>query len=343
MKKKVDKYEINKGTVVTMIILVTISFLVLILLSYYINLENTLPIEEIDRNKLVVFQTLREVCVALASICGFNLLASAIIEVKSKNKYISEIIVEDVISAPEFYSNLPIAEKKEIYGALERALYFNSEKAQEIFNGIREKLSKEVDQYYFEECNYVVSCKICDTCIEKTVTKKIKIRSYKNEYKIENFCVGNYVGKSIDGMISYELKELSVNGNVLDLAKDIRYEDLKMNNLDKQNKYDSGKTIIYNGALLVTNDCDTIVEIKSVSRTKLDDRISTFRVIKPCRKFSLIYSLETHDNYRISVDAFGFLDDADESTNNEATDNVNIIFNDWIFKYDGVVVTILDK
>lgn len=100
---------------------------------------------------------------------------------------------------------------------------------------------------------------------------------------------------------------------------------------------------IYNKSLTIRNDKETILTVKCKTRTAIDDKSSTFRVIKPCRNFSLVYSITQHEKYRIGVDAFGFLDDADDSANNTSRSNVNITFNDWIFEYDGVVVVILDK
>lgn len=342
-KSEIKKYGVNQGSMITMIILVVISSLSIVILSYYINIENTLPIEDIDTNRLVVFESLREVCVVLASICGCNLLVSTIIEVKSKNKYISQIIKDDVISAPEFYENMELKDKEKVYEALERSLYFNTKGTQDMFNSIRTKLSTQIDDYYYEECSYAVTCKVEKEYIEKTTIKKIKLRSYEEKFVVDKLEIGNYVGKSISGMKTYELKEFKINGNTMDLTRDIAYVDYEMNNLDEQNEYDTAKTIVYNSSLTLSNAESTTVRIKVVSRTKLDDRISTFRVIKPCKHFSLVYSIENNENYRISVDAFGFLDDADESTNNESKNTINITFDDWIFKYDGVVVTILDK
>ena len=341
--KKVQKFKVNRSATILFIALVLISLVSYFLFSYYINIENALAVLEIDMGKIALLETFKEISLVILSVCGFNLLASVIIEVHSKNALISEVITNDVISAPEFYNDMEDDKKVKMFKALEQSLYFDSEVVHGMFDSIRAKLLTTVDDYYYEECDYVVSCSVHDSYIEKEITKKLIIKSYKGEYTIDDFCIGNFVGKKISGMISYELKSLEVDTEKKDINNDISYRTLEMNNLDEQNEYDTSNTLIYNKKLKVSDDKETVIVIKFISRTTVDDKSSTFRVVKPCKKFTLIYSLKQHEQYRLSVDAFGFLDNADESANDTSKSNLNITFNDWIFKNDGVVVTILDK
>ncbi|MDO5151257.1 MAG: hypothetical protein Q4D76_17985, partial [Oscillospiraceae bacterium] len=149
--------------------------------------------------------------------------------------------------------------------------------------------------------------------------------------------------KKIDGMDSYEIVSFEIDGKKVDLKQNVQKKSIRASNLDEQNEYDMNIQYVYNKMLKVEKSKPKTVVVKCKTRTARDDISSTFRVKKPCKNFSLVYSIKQHDKYRLGVDAFGFLDDADESANNISDSNINITFNDWIFKYDGVVVCILDK
>ena len=341
LMKCFKKYKVKNGSLILMIILTIIFIVVYYICTFYINVEK---IQSNATNVNIPFmQTIKDILLVAISICGTNLLLNILIEVNSKNKIVTEIIESDVISSPKFYEHMDTIDKERMYNALEENLYFKYTRAHDMFINIREKLNDTIDDYYFEECSYVVSCNVCDAFIEKEITKKVTIKSFDKNFVIKDFGVGNFTSKTVEDIESYKLISIDIDGNKIDLDKDIHSISNKMSNLDEQNEYNTNKTYVYNKPLSIRNDKAISVVIKCKTRTTIDDKASTFRVTKPCKNFSLIYSIKQHDKYRLAVDAFGFLDDADDSTNNTSSSNVNITFRDWIFKNDGVVVVILDK
>ncbi len=99
---------------------------------------------------------------------------------------------------------------------------------------------------------------------------------------------------------------------------------------------------IYKPKLRIRSDKDTVITMVYTTRTTIDDKMSTFRVSYPCRSFSIHFSIKPADKYRVVGAAYGFLDDADNSTNDTSKTNLTLEFDDWIFKHDGVTVVILD-
>ena len=314
------------------------------LCTYYIN------VSEIDvshvypyADSLAKIQSLKDILLVFVSVCGTSLLLNLIVETNSKNALITDIIQNDVISAPEFYESMDIDKKEKMFHALEEHLYFKHNIQHTMFAEMRNKIIDMVCDYYYASCNYIVTCKIYDNYIEKEITRKVVLKSYDKNYTIRNFSIGNCSSKKIDGLESYELISFEINGEKVNLDNHVRSQTLGTSNLDEQNEYNVNIRYIYNRPLKISSTKETTVVVKCKTRTAIDDKSSTFRVVKPCKNFSLVYTLEQHEKYRLGVDAFGFLDDADESANNTSESNINITFNDWIFKYDGVVVMILDK
>lgn len=339
------KYTINKSARILIIISTAVCFLGYLICSYYINtyslqaVNNNTPIT----NNISIIETIRDIILIIASICGTNLLLSALVEVKSKNAFLTDIIENDVISAPEFYEAMKDENKIKMHNALEENLYFSYPIVHKMFSNIRGKLNSNIDSYYFESCSYVISCSVNEKYIEKELTKKVYIKSYEDTFTITDFSVGNFASKEIDGIKPFDLISLEINNRKIDLDHDISEKPNEINNLDEQNEYNLSIGYVYNKPLVINKHTGTKIVVKCKTRTPIDDKVSTFRVTKPCKKFSLIYDIKEHNKYRLAVDAFGFLDDADDSANNSSNSNINITFNDWIFKHDGVVVSILEK
>lgn len=339
------RYMINNSARILIVILTAVCFLGYIICSYYINIHS---LQTINNNihildNMSTIETIRDILLVIISICGTNLLLSALVEVKSKNAFLTDIIENDVISAPEFYETMKDENKVKIHNALEEVLYFSYPVVHNMFSNIRSKLNSDINSYYFESCSYVVSCSVKDNYIEKEITKKADIKPYDDTFTINDFSVGNFFSREIDGIKPFDLTSLEIDGRKIDLKQDVSEKPNVINNLDEQNEYNLSISYIYNKPLEISKSTATKIVVKCKTRTPIDDKVSTFRVTKPCKKFSLIYDIKEHDKYRLAVDAFGFLDDADDSTNNSSNSNININFNDWIFKHDGVVVSILDK
>ena len=339
MNSYLKKYKIKSNTIWFVVIISVLSIVAYIVCTYYFNLEVT-GSNNVDVAK---FQTAKDVLLVIISLCVSNLLLGMVIEVKSKNSMVSDIILNDVISSPDFYSNMDEEKKHSMYNALKNELYYRNDIKNIIISDITKKIDELPDDYYYEACNYIVTCSVHDNYIEKDITRKVKLKSYNESYTIKDYCVGSCSSKKIDGMNSYQINSFEIDGSKIDLNEIVELRPMEVSNLDEQNEYDINKQYIYKQEININNSKATTIQVRCVTRTAIDDKSSTFRVVKPCKNFSLIYSIKQHNQYRLGVDAFGFLDDADESANNTSDSNINITFNDWIFKYDGVVVTILDK
>lgn len=339
----IKKFKIKYNSILLIIILLIVSSVAYVLCTYYLNNFGLNASSEYIIDKIAKLQTLKDILLVIISVCGANLLLSLIIETKSKNSLVTEIMLNDVISSPDFYQKMDDDKKIKMFNALEEHLYFKYNINHIMFKNMRDKIINMVCDYYYESCSYIVTCSVYDTYIEKEITKKVSLKSYDKKYTIKDFSIGSCSSKKIDGLDPYNLISFEINGEEIDLNKYMAKKSIKVSNLNKQNEYNVNMEYIYNKPLIIKNNEETILTVKCKTRTAIDDKSSTFRVIKPCKKFSLVYSITQNEKYRIGVDAFGFLDDADGSANNTSHSNINITFNDWIFEYDGVVVVILDK
>lgn len=336
--KKIGKFILKKSSVIWMVIITIICLIIYGMLTYYINFETGS-----SQDQLALMKTFRDIMVVIVSILGVNLLTSALVDVKSRNSLVSDIMLNDVIAAPEFYATMDEKRKVEMYNAIERSLFFKYDITQQMYADIREKLKESIEDYYYTECEYSVSCDVHDNYIEKEVTNTRKIRSYDSRTTAKDFCIGSFSSKQIAGLMPYEIKSIEINGKKLQTEEYSLQPDAAIGYLDEQNEYDSAINCIYSDKISFSSTRDTTIIIHYVTRTAIDDRISTFRVKCPCKKFSLYYAVKQHEKYRLVVDAYGFLDDAEHSTNNMSKSNITISFSDWIFKLDGVSVVMLER
>jgi hypothetical protein len=336
MKNK--KYQVNRSTTVIIFILMLVCILGYILCNLQINIK-----EGVSDSELAVYKTIKDILLVIISVTGINLLSSTLIEVRSKNNYLSDIITNDVIAAPEFYNNMIKDNKLKMYNALEQSLYFKSKVAHEMYASIRDKLVDNLKDYYYTECSYSVTCTMFDNYIEKEVTRTTHIRSYEGKQNQKDFIISSFSSKKINGVDPYEIKSIEINGQKI---KDNDIEKIPSQdkcNLDEQNDYNYFVDYVYKKNLNFEQQKDTVITMKYITRTSKDDRMSTFRVKCPCKKFTLFYSIKQHEKYRLAVNAYGFLDDADNSNNNTSKSDITITFNDWIYKYDGATIVIFDK
>lgn len=338
VKEILKQYQIKKAAMIMLIISVIISSICYIICLYYLNFtELTSEISEI---RLAILKTVKDVLLACTSIFGGTLLVNVLVEKTSKNQFLAEIMNNDVVASPVFYQSMDKDIQENMYSALEESLYFPTKVQKEIYDYARTMLGSMPTDYYYEECSYAVTCKVYSDYIEKHITRTFKVRSYDGQRKIKEFVVSNFHAKQVSGLESFDLRAFKIDG--ADFKHKVKQVSATSDQLDRQNNYDVSRKYIYKDLRLKAGQSVEII-IEYVSRTSIDDRSSTFRTTKPCRKFSLLYTLDESPDYRIAVDAFGFLDDANDSVNTDSHHDVNITFNNWIFDCDGVVVTLLDK
>lgn len=337
MNGKIRKFKVKISSALLLLFLSIIGILVYIGCSYYLNIN-----DDLSQNQVAILETLINVLTVIVSVCGVNLLFSIVIEVNSKNSLISEIIANDVIAAPEFYQNMDNNKKDIIYKALEQSMFSKYDIMQEVYTSIRKKLMYDISDYYYNESSYSVTCSVYDNYIEKKVTSCIKLRSFDSNKTLKNFVLGSFVFKEVENMESCIIDEIEINGKKLS-ENDYTRQNTEISKLDRQNDYNSSIKYVYNHDMKLTNNSDVTITFHYITRTSIDDITSSFRVKRLCKNFSLFYEIKGNDNYRIVCNAYGFMDDADNSINNQEKSNITIKFSDWIFKYDGATVVILRK
>lgn len=337
MKNKIKKYKLNMGVITLLVIGTILAICVYAYLTYQIHIE-----PDISKEKYAILETAKSVLIVMISVLGLNLLLSSIIDVVSKNNTVTDIMVNDVVGDPVFYNSMDLDKKKMMYDSLEASLFFQDKISQTMHRYVRERLLGDLDSYYYSESSYSITCSVHDEYIEKEVTRTTKIRSYNNACSIKDYKLGSFSAKKINGLIPYEVNEVMINEQLISNDKLKLVNSNNRKRLDDQNDYDYTIDYIYKDTLKLYSDKDTIITMKYITRTSKDDRVSTFRVGCPCKKFSVYFTLNQSD-YRIMVNAYGFMDDANKSNNNQSKTNINISFSDWIFKHDGVTVVILEK
>ena len=337
--KKMPKYIIKRDSIVLMVILVIIGILSYTYCSYYINISNAKEKME----NVVLCSTIKDVLLVFITVCGTNLLMSVILERNSKNAFLYDVVLNDMLAVPEIYEKMSHDNQEKMCNALEKRLYFDNDVAHKIYKDMWKKLQTNLCEYYYKLCEYDIVCDIHDNYIEKSISKKLVIRAYQGNHTIKGYKFGGFTSMLVEGMEPYVVRQIEINGVKIS-NNDYSYNNQGVRKrLDNQNQYNSYIEYKYKKALNISSNEDTIVTIQYVTRTAANDRISTYRVGQPCSNFKLRYSVKQNEKYRLTVQAFGFLDNADDSINVPELSNVNIEFTDWIFKHDGVVIVINDK
>lgn len=349
------KYTLGKTGVVFSIIALVLSIICMFLCIY---LENTVAIPVSTEEELTgihklyadntsIFNFLKECATIITSIIGASFIVELAFESKNKNMIYTDFFEQELICNSDYYATISPECRESILKALEKLDYFNDNLiVSEMYSTIRKRLNNSISEvpnsiYYLEQCSYKVSCYDKGSYFEKTVTRTMEFKSYSNEETITDLCLGEYRSRKIDGMNSFTIQALRINGKNINTKK-IKAIDSPCDSdvLEAQAKYTTGKKYLYNEKIKINSDNSTVVVFEYISRTQKDDIHTTFRVATPCKKFSVDFSIDK--NYTLIPIAFGFCDRAIQSPNNSNEKEANVSFNDWIFEDDGVVI-ILNK
>lgn len=338
---KIEKFKISKISSILTLIICGICILVYI---YLINIENiglaTNQIITVEAQRVMNMQKLiKEVLLIVVSILGTNLLLALIIEVKSKNSLYTDLITNDIFACPDFYNNLSDDNKAKIQKNLEAEQFFGSNLVKaDMFESIRKKLNEIKKEYYYKSCDYIVDCSIFDDYIEKEIVRTINIYSYNKNATISNFILSSSTTKKIQGLDSFELESITLNAKPINI-KDTRIETQPViDQFHIKNGYDTITNCIYNKNIKVYNNKDTTICIKYKTRVNISDNAYTCRIREHCKEFSLNFSINAKDLYKIHSEAFGFLDTASQTPNSNVENKIIVEFKDWIFDKDGVAL-----
>lgn len=293
-------------------------------------------------------EVLRDVVLVIASILGTTFLTSFMIEIRSKNDLYENIIANDFWGTPIFYRNLNPETKQQILATLERDLIFGENQQLEfMYRNIKEKLQQlSSESYYYEDCSYKVTCKIQKDRIEKCITRTIKIRAYRPNTIISNFPIVTWSGQPLDGLTGvtpFTFRHAILDGKEVPRADIEERESSACSLAGVDSGYSFKITQLFKPSIPISPDKDTIISVSYDTVTPIDDIIYTCRAQVPCKKFSVDFHIISSQEYKVYGRAFGFFDAAAHSPIVESANQTVLAFNDWIFPYDGVVITFTRK
>ncbi len=334
MKKKKEKYFLNKKLWWAMIF-IFIALIVILALLFLLRDEKP--------EYKIYFEIFINIAVVIISIVGTSIISTPLIEKKNDNNIYVDTIINDVLS-DEKAIDLMSAENKE---KMKRKLMNIKSKAQQdMTDYIHNALLKSPSDYYFEECSYIIECSVCDKYIEKKIVKKLNICSYEKNKKIKNFSfIRMYAGEDVlDNILKVE--DISVNKKSLTasqyelIVEDVTDDEVTM----KKSNYNKKYTYRYKKALQLSDTTPTEVIINYTTRVSLHDKNMCCRVSEPCKKFSVDFSVLGSSTYDICISGFGFMNDAIGTMNSMSNpNNVKMVFDKWIFKKDGVSISFSPK
>ena len=335
-----------------------------VVLALYIALlfiiNNADLIKGLQNNSLSyqILDVISEITLIAFSIISTTLFSSWLIETNKQNKIYSDIVCNDFLASPEFYNALGDNNKRTMLNNFEKQYYFNgSEKREEMYNSITNKLQFSDDVYY-DSCNYEIDCKIDGNLLRKTITRTTKLFSYDEECDIENLPLIASTYRKIDSIEGFTFKSLHIteNGknekNILENELHIETDKVKDNALKKCGYTDtieySLRKKIHLRKQLSKNDIEgrgVVVKIQYGTVVGIDDSSYVCRVKYPCKHFSVNFKLSGKEaaKYELSSHSFGFIEKATDSDYNDNRTVVNISFDNWIFKSDGVAIVISEK
>lgn len=295
---------------------------------------------------LYVLNVLRDILLTVLSILGTTWLTSWIIEMRTKNELYDNFLSNDFFSDPRIYSNMTPSVQKEMLSNLENALILhNNQHLSEMYGNIKDKFSSLGNEnYYYEDCSYTVNCSIKSDRIEKSISRTIKVKSYHSSEEVNGLQLLSWSGCPLP----HHLTDLVLHHITLD-GQPISNDNLEKRKLSPNHitGVDSGYTkkysYHYKKPIELSDSKARIFSISYSTITPLDDIVYTCRANVPCKNFSVDFRVNEPTECKVTGRAFGFFDAAVHSPIIEEDQQVKVSFNDWIFPYDGVVITFYPK
>ncbi len=352
IKNFFKRYHVSRTTMWLTLGIAVLAMIVYLVLLYCVPEESHTPLWEVGVNlSLVMF-----------SVVTSALISALLIETKSKNDLFHDIMCNEIISSPDFYSFLPEEKRLELLKGVECNLFFkNCEQKESMYNSVREKIENiftvsdetEMAGCFFEQCKYDVKCTIKDDRIEKDICKTIDLRAYEKK-TICAFPLCRNASEKNENLMPLKVTSLKVgNKSYNEQALNdperspITYIDAKQFGVyNEKSGYSESVKAIYNPRITASPNKKTIIELRYITQVPINDIASTFRLKVPCHKFSFSYKIrgEYAGNYRVNLRAFGFAETGESSPNRHDDEpEISILFDNWIFPQDGVAVTMLKK
>lgn len=305
--------------------IISIFFLVVLCFIYYyiLKLEIETPNIEIIKNVILI----------IISVFGSTLLSTALIEKKKLNKPINDFLFEDILTSTEILSD---SIKKQILNKMEMDLYYDqNQDKQIIMEQLREEISLEKFDYFYESCVYDVKCEVENEFVVYNINRGIKIKSFDKNKQISDFCIAQLSLKKLNGQKAFEILEVLIDDQRIEKC------DLKniMNDQNysvyRNNEYDTKYLVQYRKNLNLDSKNEISIQMHYIVRLPKDDNSMVYRVYVPCKKFRITCS--SSNEYKLKVHPFGIGGKGFQTINNLNTNSCTVEMENWIFPYDGVV------
>lgn len=286
----------------------------------------------------------RDVFLVVATILFTVILTGLLVETRTKNELYHDTIFLDVVSNPAFYQAFSPEVKSAMLNTLEKELLFGGNvPLQGMYVSLQSQLSRAREKgYYYSSASVTIVWSIDESTqtITRETVRTVKIRSYDEQRKVENFPILSWEGVQMDNC--FILNGVSIDGHSL--------QDYSL--LDCANHsgiprslggYTAARHYTYKDKLTLYRNRDTTVSISYVAKTPLAYNLYTCRTAVPCQQFSVEAFLKTPGNYKLNAATFGVLRSVEESPMRANPQQVHVSFEDWMFEGDGVCIACISE
>lgn len=337
MEKKLTfkRFFLNKNSLGLMSLMAVILFIIYIALFFVAKLFET--VEGLSVFWDMLLDLMLNGCMIILSVLAGAIFSAMLIERRSNDSQRLDTLFNEVLSCTDCLDYMSERNKRLLEKRLTGVEY---DVQGDILTEVKGKLFDRKPKFYFEECTYMVTCTVQKDHIEKKITRTVKIRSYEPQCTIKDFPLVKMTNKQIAGLSNLEITRVEINGNGVNANKyknngsatQINAPVLLKNNYTTQHCYQ------YADNLQLKNDKTTTITVTYKTRVEIQDTSYCCRVSEHCKAFHVDFTITNPEKYNISAAAFGFIDTADNTPNNDAKNNIKMSFDKWIFKNDGVCI-----
>lgn len=349
-----ERYQFSKHAKIGLGIALVILLAVYIFLLYYENsFSITTMVQQNQKISEATIKTLNHINVfkncflIVLSMLSSSFISALLIDTNSKNSVITDLMKEDIFSNPEFYSLLDQPLKQRILNQLEKYCYFSGQsELQYMFSSMRDSvLEMSKDKIYYDKCSLVIQCTIENGYIEKHILRTINVKSYDDRLKLNEHLLMTCAYTAVNAYQAIDIQQFKIGGKTIPKSE-IQEISIDSNSpFNDKSGYTVMKKYIYQNSIDINSKDSTEISLSYITRVPLSDRTYSCRMPYACKSFSFDFSLKANSqDYRLNTVAFGFIDDGQKTPNlSEDHLSTKVSFNNWIFPYDGVAVTICDK
>lgn len=349
MWKKFKKYFFNRQALILYIALCIVLGISYIVTLYFENSYAVLVSSSDNVNNLqdifILIDIIKNLSLTAFTIFLSTLLSGIIIEKKQRNEENLDAIINDVLFCEEFDKVLSDEHKELMYKRYIQSKYGQSnDYLLDMLESINDKLSSQKGEFFYDKCSFIINCTPKENYIEKNITRTIEIKSYEKQKELSNFVFASSALKQIQNEKVFEIKEIMLDGEALTEGED--YECISppaSSVFHKKSGYDVYNKCISKKKIVIENQKGVKISINYITKVDLTDNVYNCRVREHCRQFSMQFTINSAEKYDISPVAFGFIDDAQYTPNGNDSNSINLNFDNWIFKKDGVSINFKKK